>query len=57
MLNHLENAEAHVDARIVTLERQMEEQRDKMRRELNALIKMNQALCRENEGLRVETTT
>ena len=57
MSDHLEDTEAHVDARIATLERRMEEQRDKMYRELDALIKMNQALRKENKGLRAGTTT
>ena len=57
MSNNLENTEVHVDERITALEQRMEEQRDEMRRELNALIKMNRALSRENEFLLKGTTT
>ena len=42
MSDHLENAKAHVDTRIAMLER---------RRELDALIKANRILSKENEGL------
>ena len=46
-----DNAKEHVDAKIVTLERRMEEQRGEIRRELDKLIKMNRALGRENKAL------
>ena len=54
MSNHLE---AHVGIRMATLERRLEEQHEEMKGELDALIKMNQALSKENEGLPIGTTT
>ena len=52
-----DNAKGHVDAKIVALERRMEEQRGGIRRELEKLIKMNRALGRENKALREGAVT